>query len=73
MDPVLASDGKTPYAVVRFREIAHERYRLSKIMHTSYLELGKITPIERQYLIDFAIEDAKKEDEMVKEATRSRK
>ena len=72
MDPALASDGKTPYAVVRFREIAQERYRLSKIMHTSYLELGEITPIERQYLIDFATEDAKKENEMINKATKKK-
>lgn len=33
-------------------------------MHTSYNEIGKITPRERQYLIDFILEDKKKEEEL---------
>lgn len=62
MDPQLTKDGK-PYGPWRYKEIVKERYILSKHTHTSYKDLGSITPTERQYLIEFLSEDIKKQNE----------
>ena len=35
-------------------------------MNTSYNDIGKITPLERQYIIEFIIEERKKEEELIK-------
>ena len=62
MDPQLTKDGK-PYGPIRYKEKVKERYILSKHMHTSYKDTGEITPVERQYLIEFLAEDVKKQNE----------
>lgn len=67
MDPLLTDDGR-PYAPVRFKEIVRERYEISKRLHTSYNEVGEITPTERGYLIDFILEDCKHQKEMIEKA-----
>lgn len=41
---------------------------ISKYLNTSYVELGKITPIERKYLIEFLTKDAEEENKARNEA-----
>lgn len=65
MDPQLTKDGK-PYGPCRYKELVKERYLISKAMNTSYNDIGKITPLERQYIIEFIIEERKKEEELLK-------
>lgn len=65
MDPQLTKDGK-PYGPSRYKELVKERYLISKAMNTSYNDIGKITPLERQYIIEFIIEERKKEEELIK-------
>lgn len=65
MDPQLTKDGK-PYGPYRYKELVKERYLISKAMNTSYNDIGKITPLERQYIIEFIIEERKKEEELLK-------
>lgn len=64
-DPVLTADGKL-YAPQRFNEIVKEKYEISKRIHTSYNELGEITPKERTLLLQFINEDIQ-HDNSVKE------
>ena len=39
--------------------ITKEKYLISKKIHTSFLDLDEITPIERKMLLKFIIEDLK--------------
>jgi len=63
LDPLLTSDGK-PYGPVRYEQIVEERYLISKHIHTSYFDLGKITPIERKYILKFIRRDLEHENEV---------
>ena len=42
-------------------------------MNTSYNDIGKITPTERQYLIEFIADEIKRSKELVKEEINKRK
>ena len=66
LDPQ-TKNGK-PFGLVRYREIAKECYLISKHIHTSYTDLMKITPSERQFLMEFMIEEAKQEREAYERA-----
>lgn len=59
-DPLWTSEGK-PFAPEQFKAIVNERYQISKHTHTSYTDVGEITPTERAYLMQFLVEDAKKQ------------
>ena len=72
MDPLLTDDGR-PYAPVRFKEIVRERYEISKRLHTSYNEVGEMTPTERSYILDFILEDSKRQEEMIEQAKQKAK
>ena len=63
MDPQLTSSGK-PYAPLRYKEIVNERYLITKYTHTSYLDIGSITPTERNYLLEMIKNDIDKENEI---------
>lgn len=62
LDPPLTSDGK-PFAPIRWKQIVKERFLISKNINTSYLDIGKMTPKEREYLLEFIHEDAVKTKE----------
>lgn len=64
LDPQLTSDGKL-YAPLRFEQIIEERYQISKHTHTSYADLGSITPVERRYLLEFIKRDLEHENEII--------
>ena len=66
-DPLWTSDGK-PYAPEHFKMIIEERFQISKNLHTSYNDVGLITPTERAYLIKLLIEDAQKKAEILENA-----
>ena len=59
----MTSNGK-PYAPYRYKEIVEERYQISKHTHTSYNDLGDVTPLERQYLLEFIKRDIERENEI---------
>lgn len=63
-DPLWTSDGK-PYAPEQFNMIIQERYQISKNTHTSYSDLGEITPTERAYLIKLVVDDLKMKEEII--------
>jgi hypothetical protein len=71
MDPKLTEDGK-PYGPVRFKNIVQERYFISKKCHTSYLDVGEITPLERGYILEFILDEIEKEKKAIEDAKRNK-
>lgn len=54
----MTSDGQ-PYGPVRFKEIVKECFIISKNCATSYTDLMNITPIEKNYMLEFIAEELK--------------
>ena len=71
LDPKLTSDGK-PYGPYRYKEIVKECYLISKNCNTSYTDLMSITPIEKNYLLEFITEEFQKTEEMIKKSNEKR-
>ena len=63
----MTEDG-LPYGPSRYKEIARERYLISKHTNTSYEDTSTITPLERQYLLEFLVEDMQRQKEMYDKA-----
>jgi len=68
----LTKDGK-PYAPQRYKQIAFERYLISKHTNTSYSDTLDITPTERTYLIQFISDDLKLQQQKMEEAAQKAK
>jgi len=66
LDPQFNEDGE-PYGPYRFKEIVRECYSIAKNCNTSYTDILKITPRERDYLIEFIVDDANRAQEMIEE------
>ena len=66
LDPVQTEEGK-PYGPYRYKELVKERYLIAKNINTSYLDTGKMTPVERRYILQFLQEEAQKQKEMLEE------
>lgn len=64
LGPLSTKDGK-PLGPKRFKEIVKERYLISKNLNTSYNEVGQITPIEREYLLEFLNDEAKRSQDLI--------
>lgn len=64
LDPQLTKDGK-PWGPERYKSIVKERYLISKNLNTSYKDIGDITPLEREYLLQFIDEDLKRTKDML--------
>lgn len=64
MDPQLTSDGK-PYGPWRYKQIVKECYLISKNCNTSYTDVLKITPLERDYILEFIADEFKKAQDEV--------
>ena len=56
----MTSDGK-PFGPTRFKEISKERYLISKHTNTSYSDTNNITPLERQYILEFITDDLQRQ------------
>ena len=67
MDPQLTTEGK-PYGPERYKEIARERYLISKHTNTSYEDTATITPLERGYLLEFLVEDMQRQKDLYDKA-----
>ena len=72
LDPPLTSDGK-PYAQSRYKDLVRERYLISKSTNTSYLDAGKITPLEKRYILSFIKEEIDKTKEAIESSKRKKK
>lgn len=71
LDPTLTKD-KKPYGPARYKEIVQERYFISKNINTSYNDIGKITPAEREYLIEFIVDEQKQTKKKLDEMKQQR-
>ena len=65
LDPKFTNDGK-PYGPYRYKEIVKELYLISKNCNTSYSDLLNITPIEKNYLLEFIGDEIKQAQELIK-------
>lgn len=63
----MTEDGKL-YGPSRYKEIARERYLISKHTNTSYDDTSNITPLERGYLLEFLVEDMQRQKDMYDKA-----
>jgi len=72
LDPKLTSDGK-PYGPTRYKEIVRECYLISKNCNTSYTDLMYITPVEKNYLLEFIKEEFEMTEEILKKQKESRR
>ena len=63
----MTEDGK-PYGPTRYKEIAKERYLISKHTNTSYDDTATVTPLERNYLLEFLVEDLQRQKDMYDKA-----
>ena len=72
LDPQLTTDGK-PWGPHRYKEIVKERWYISKHTNTSYSDTGNITPLEREYLIEFINEDLKATKDIIEKSNRKGK
>ena len=57
-----------PDDLKRFKQITKERYYITKYTNTSYLDVGKITPTERDLLMSFIKEDLEKTKESLEKS-----
>ena len=72
MDPHTTEDGKL-YAPERLKEIIKERYLIAKNLNTSYIDTGKLTCLERTYLLNLMDEERKRAKEQIDEIRRNKK
>lgn len=72
LDPLLTSDGK-PYGPYRYKQIVKEAYLISKNTNTSYVDVMKITPQERNYILEFLSEEFKRTQELTEQARQQNK
>ena len=71
LDPKLTSDGK-PYGPWRYKNIVQECYWITKNCNTSYVDILKITPREKDYLLEFISDEIQKTNERIKKANEKR-
>jgi hypothetical protein len=67
----LTDDGK-PYGPWRYKQIVRESYIITKNTNTSYSDVLDMTPVEREYLIEFLAEDFKKQQEQIEQAKKNK-
>lgn len=70
MDPLLTSNGR-PYGPYRYEKIVEECYVISKKTNTSYTDVLKMTPLEREYLLKFIRRDVERENELIEQRRRN--
>ena len=63
----MTEDGK-PFGPSRYKEIARERYLISKHTNTSYDDTSNITPLERGYLLEFLVDDLQRQKDIYDKA-----
>lgn len=66
------SDGKL-FIPQLYRKLVNDCYLISKFIHTSYTDILDITPMERNYLLDFIKEDNDKENKKWQESLQNMK
>ena len=68
----MTNDGK-PYAPWRYEQLVKECYVISKNSNTSFEDIKKITPTERNLLLKFINEEALKTQELIEQSKQKKK
>ena len=66
LDPLETSDGR-PYGPIRYQQIVKECYIISKNSNTSYNDVLKMTPTERESIIRYISDEFKKTQEAMEQ------
>ena len=76
LDQQTTKDGK-PYGPFRYKQLVHECYAIAKATYTPYSDVLQMTPIEREYIIEFIKSDNDRQtkllDEQVKQMQSNKK
>lgn len=71
LDLLYNKESTTPdgnlYCPQLFKKLVNDCYLISKFIHTSYNDVLELTPIEKNYLIDFIKQDNDRELKMMQE------
>ena len=59
----MTNDGH-PYGPYRYKQIVHERYMIAKHGNISYQDTSNITPLERNYILEFITDELQRQHEM---------
>lgn len=75
LDPKWTRDddgNKIPYGPARLKELIKQNYMISKNCSTSYNDVMNLTPVERDYIIGFIVEEAEDAKRMIENSRRAR-
>ena len=62
LDPQLTKDGK-PYAPIRYKKIIQDCYSITRNTNIDYQSVMNMSVTEREYIISFLLDEAKKINE----------
>lgn len=62
----MTKDGK-PYAPIKYKQIVKEAYLISKNLNTPYSDVMNMTPTERNYILEFLVDDAQQFNKAMEE------
>ena len=65
-DQQKTNDGK-PYGPIRYKQIVNENYIICKQCNMSYSDVLKMTPTERDYILEFIKREIDEREKMMKE------
>lgn len=71
LDPQYTEEGKL-YAPLRYKQLVRERFLIAHNCNTSYVDVGKITPTEKVYLLEIIEESANKNKELIENLSNKR-
>lgn len=72
LGPLSTKDGK-PIGPKRYKELVKEAYLISKHIHTSYYDILKMTPVEREYILEFIADEIAKSKEYIERRQKNKK
>ena len=67
LTPTQNEDG-SPFGPTEMEELLHARYYISRYTHTSYVDAGLISPMEREYILGYIKEEKEMEEKAINEA-----
>jgi uncharacterized membrane protein YvbJ len=72
LDPQKTKDGK-PYGPARYKEIVKDCWYISNNIHTSYNDVLKVSPSERELLIKYISDENKRKNDQLMESVNNSK
>ena len=56
-----------PYGPYRYKQIVHERYLIAKHGNITYGDTANITPLERNYILEFITDELQRQHDLYQE------